>query len=173
VNQQDKTGADGSRSYWGLRGVALAFLALSLILLSATFQIHQGGGYSAVGPRVFPLAVSFGLLTLSILFLLRTTIFPDRDLAEQAAAEEAATHWPTVGLLALLLVLYVFALGTLGYLVATALFVAAGAALLRWQVGGVTLLRDLMIGIILATLVYFTFTRFLGVRLPAGVLDLV
>jgi putative tricarboxylic transport membrane protein len=172
VNEQDETGARSSHSYWGLRGVALAFLALALILLFTTFQIRQGGGYSAVGPRVFPLAVSLGLLALSILFLLRTTLFPDTELAEQAAAEEAATHWPTVGLLALLLVLYVFALGILGYLVATALFIPAGAAVLRWRVGGATLVRDLIIGLILAALVYFTFTRFLGVRLPAGILEL-
>jgi putative tricarboxylic transport membrane protein len=156
-----------------LRGLALAFLLLGLIVLYATFQIRQGGGYSAVGPQAFPLAVALGLLALSVIFLLRTTAFPDTELAKLAAAEEAATHWPTIGLLALLLVLYVFALRPLGYVVATALFMATSAGILRWRIGGMTLVRDLAIGVLLAALVYFTFTRFLGVRLPAGLLDLV
>jgi putative tricarboxylic transport membrane protein len=112
-------------------------------------------------------------LVLSVLFLLRTTLFPDTDLAEQAAVEEAATHWPTVGLAALLLVVYVYALRPLGYVVATGLFVAIGASILRWRAQAVVLVRDLLIGLALASVIYFSFTRFLGVRLPAGLLDLV
>jgi putative tricarboxylic transport membrane protein len=173
MKQEDGSEANGRRSYWGLRGVALAFLILGLIVLYQTFQIRQGGGYSAVGPQAFPLAVSIGLLLLSVVFLLRTTVFPDTDLAEQAAAEEAATHWPTVGLLALLLVIYVYALGVLGYVIATALFVAVCATLLRWNASPRILGRDLLIGLVLAAVIYFSFTRFLGVRLPAGLLDLV
>jgi putative tricarboxylic transport membrane protein len=148
-------------------------LALGLIVLYASFQIRQGGGYSAVGPRAFPLAVAIGLLALSIIFLLRTTIFPDQDLAEQAAAEEAATHWSTVGLLALTLVLYVSALRPLGYVAATALFFTVGAWILRGRFEPATILRDLMIGLLLALFVYVSFTRFLGVRLPAGLLDFI
>ena len=159
------------RSYWGQRAVALAFLALGLVVLFGTFQIRQGGGYSAVGPQAFPLAVAIGLLVLSMVFLARTTVWPDQDLAEHAAAEDAATHWPTVGLMALLLVLYVFALGGLGYVVATALFFAAGASVLRGHARGLLLARDVGIGLALALVVYFSFTRFLGVRLPAGLLD--
>jgi putative tricarboxylic transport membrane protein len=160
-----------SVSFTGPRWVALAFLALGLLALWATFQIRQGGGYSAVGPRVFPLAVAIGLLALSLLFLLRATRFPDRDLAEQAAAEEASTHWLTVGLIVLLLVLYAFALGILGYVVATTLFFALSAWVLRGRAGRLRVLRDLLIGLLLSLLVYLSFTRFLGVRLPAGVLD--
>ena len=83
----------------GPRLLALAFLALGLIVLYGAFQIRQGGGYSAVGPRVFPLAVAAGMLALSVAFLLRTTLLPDRDLGERAAEEESATYWPTVALI--------------------------------------------------------------------------
>lgn len=158
---------------WGLRGFALAFLALGLIVLFSTFQIRQGGGYSAVGPRAFPLAVAIGLLLLSVIFLLRTTLFPDRELIESAAAEEAATHWLTVGLLLALLVLYVYALRPLGYVVATALFFPAGAWVLRGWTRGTILARDLLIGLLLALVIYVSFTRYLGVRLPAGLLDFI
>jgi putative tricarboxylic transport membrane protein len=160
----------------GLRGprlFALALLALGLLALVGALQIHQGGGYSAVGPRVFPLAVAAGLLALSLIFLLRTTVLPDTDLAERAAAEEAVTHWWTVGMLAAALVLYVFALGTLGYVVATALFYAAGAWILGSRAGRAGTARSLFIGLVLGAVIYVAFTRLLGVRLPAGVLDFV
>lgn len=153
--------------------MALAFLALGLVVLVFTFQIREGGGYSAVGPRVFPLAVAIGMLVLSVIFLLRTTILPDTDLAELAAAEEATTHWGTVGLVAISLVVYVFALRPLGYVVATALFFMAGATILRGEIVWRAMVRDLIIGILLALVIYLSFTRFLGVRLPAGILDFI
>jgi putative tricarboxylic transport membrane protein len=155
------------RNYLGLRIVAVALLALGLLVLYQTFQISQGGGYSAVGPRFFPLLVALGLIALSALCLLRATVLPDQNLAQQAAAEEATTHWPTVGTTAAALVGYAAALGALGYIVATALFFPTVARIL----GSRRPARDLLIGIVLGVAVYIVFTRFLGVRLPGGVLD--
>ncbi|HXF60377.1 MAG TPA: tripartite tricarboxylate transporter TctB family protein [Caldilineaceae bacterium] len=155
----------------GPRLFAIGLLALSLVVLAGTFQIRQGGGYSAVGPRVFPLAVAIGLLALSLIFLLRTTVFPDEELAGQAAAEEAMTHWPTIGLVLLLLIVYAFALRALGYIIATTLFFTANAWTLGDRARRANLARDLVIGLALSVVVYIGFTRFLGVRLPAGLLD--
>jgi putative tricarboxylic transport membrane protein len=156
-----------ARNYLGLRIVAVALLALGLLVLYQTFQISQGGGYSAVGPRFFPLLVALGLIALSALCLLRATALPDQNLAEQAAAEDAATHWPTVVMTAAVLVGYAVALGALGYIIATALFFPAVARVL----GSRRPTRDLLIGIVLGVMIFTVFTRFLGVRLPGGVLD--
>jgi putative tricarboxylic transport membrane protein len=156
----------------GPRWMALAFLALGLVVLYGAFQIRRGGGYSAVGPNVFPFAVAVGLLVLSVIFLLRTTIFPDHDLAERAAAEEAATHWPTVAMILAVLVLYVFSLRPLGYVVATTLFYALAAWVLGSR-GVAPAARNLLIGLALSLVIYIGFTRFLGVRLPAGLLDFI
>ncbi|HEX6292119.1 MAG TPA: tripartite tricarboxylate transporter TctB family protein [Herpetosiphonaceae bacterium] len=164
MSADDRGGA--GRSWLGPRLVALALLAIGLVILVQTFQIRQGGGYSAIGPRFFPVIVALGLLLLSAIFLLRTTALPDLDLMQQAASEEAATHWPSVGLIALALVVYAFGLGPLGYILATALFVPVVARML----GSTHLLRDVLIGIMLGVIIYFGFTRVLGVRLPAGVL---
>jgi putative tricarboxylic transport membrane protein len=95
-----------------------------------------------------------------------TPLSPDNELAEQAATEERATHWPTVLLIMAVLVIYVFALGPLGYPLATALFFPVTARIL----GSRYLRRDLLTGLLLGFFIYFTFTSFLGVRLPAGVL---
>jgi putative tricarboxylic transport membrane protein len=150
----------------GPRIAAVAVVALGALVLYESFQIPRGGGYVAVGPRFFPLLIAIGLLLFGALFLLRTTLLPDRALAERTREEEAATHWPTVGVLALLLVLYAFALDALGYVAATALFFPLAAR----GLGSRRIVRDLLVGLVLAVVVYEGFTRYLGVRLPSGIL---
>jgi putative tricarboxylic transport membrane protein len=76
------------------------------------------------------------------------------------------THWPTVLLLAVLLVGYAVALAPLGYIVATALLLPIASRIL----GSTHLLRDAVIAVGLALLIYFGFTAFLGIRLPQGIL---
>jgi putative tricarboxylic transport membrane protein len=157
------------RSYLGPRLIAVALLAFGLFALYASFQIRQAGGYAPVGPRFFPLFVAAGLLALGALLLLRATALPDEQLGTQAAAEEASTHWPTVGLTAAALLIYALALGTLGYLLATSIFFPAVARIL----GSRRLMRDIIAGLVLSVAIYFGFTRLLGVRLPAGLLDFI
>lgn len=153
----------------GPRLVAVFLLALAAILIVSAVGIARGGGYTVIGPATIPLVVSIGLLVLAALFALRTTLLPDADLAERAADEERATHWPTVGLVALALVAYALALGGLGYIVATGLFLPVTA----WILGSRSPIRDIVVGVGLAVVVFIGFTEFLGVRLPAGILGLV
>jgi putative tricarboxylic transport membrane protein len=136
-------------------------------VLVEAFRIREGTGFQALGPRAFPLAIGAGLLILGVLLLLRTTLVPDGDLAQQAGEEEAATHWATVGLALAALLGYALSLGPLGYIVATAAFVPIEARIL----GSRHALRDLIAATGVGTAVFFGFTRFLGVRLPEGLLD--
>ena len=163
TNQNTQT-----RRHWlGPRLAALVILGIGVVAFTQAIGIREGAGYSVVGPRFFPLVAALGLLLLGIGFLIRTTpLYPDHELAEQAAAEEQATHWPTVLLIVAVLVIYVFALASLGYPLATALFFPVVARIL----GSRHLRRDLLTGLLLGFFIYFAFTRFLGVRLPAGVL---
>lgn len=154
-------------SLLGLRIAGFALLGLAAVATYGTFQISRAAGYSVVGPAVIPLAVSVMLIGLSLVFIVRTTVIPDRDLFEHARAEEAATHWPSALSLGALLVAYAVALGPLGYIPATALFLPVGA----WLLGSRHLVRDVVIGLSLALVIYFSFTALLGLRLPAGVLE--
>lgn len=162
------SGNEQVRHHWlGPRLAALVVLGIGIVALSQAFAIRESAGYSVVGPRFFPIVISIGLVLWGLAFLIRTTSFaPDEALAEQAAAEEAATHWATVLTIMALLVIYVFALGPLGYPLATALFFPVVARVM----GSRNLLRDLITGIVLGLVIYIVFTRFLGVRLPAGLL---
>lgn len=155
------------RHWLGLRLAALVVLGIGVVALTQAFGIRESAGYSVVGPRFFPMVIAMGLVLWGLAFLVRTTpLAPDEALAEQAAAEEAATHWATVLTIMSLLVFYVFALGPLGYTLATALFFPVAARVM----GSRNFLRDLLTGIVLGLVIYIVFTRFLGVRLPAGLL---
>jgi len=170
-------GTDGGQGFLGPRLVALALVAGAALLIYQAFQILRGGGYSVVGPGTFPLAVAIGLLVLGLAFALRTTFLPDRDLADHAVEEEVACYWPTVGLAVLLLVAYGLALNGfrlgplavpgLGFIVATSLFLPGASRAL----GSRSLLRDAVVGVVLAVAIYIGFTHYLGVRLPPGILD--
>jgi putative tricarboxylic transport membrane protein len=163
-------------SWLGPRAVAAVLIGLGITLVVQALGIAQSGGYRVIGPETFALVVAAAIVALGVVFALRTTILPDGDLGRRAAEEDTATHWPTIGLLAGLLVLYAVALdGTqlgpielpgLGYIVATGLFLPAAARVL----GSRHPVRDLVIGICVAVVVFFGFTEFLGVRLPSGIL---
>jgi putative tricarboxylic transport membrane protein len=150
----------GPRIVAGFLVVAGGFLVFQALQIGATL------GYSVVGPSSVPIAVSVVLLVLGLILAVRTTVVPDRDLAQGCGEEEAVVHWPTVGLLLALLVAYAFALAPIGYIIATAALLPATARVL----GSDRVLRDVAIGIGLALVVYFGFTRFLQVNLPAGIL---
>jgi len=145
---------------------AVAVLGLGGLILTQVRQIGSGAGFIVIGPRIFPLIVGLSLLALGFVYLLRTTVLVDRDLAAQVAAEEASTDWPTTLLCLLSLVAYAALLRPLGYTVATALYFPIGARIL----GSTRLWRDIIVGLVLGITIYLIFTRVLGVRLPAGIL---
>jgi putative tricarboxylic transport membrane protein len=153
-------------SFTAPRIAALLLIGGGLFLLYNALQIEGVRGYSVVGPNIFPIVVSVGLTVLGVALALRTSVSPDADLGEKVAGEEAATHWPTTGMLGGLLVAYAFALGPLGYIVSTAILLPASARVL----GSRALLRDVIIGVVLAIVIFVGFTRFLHIRLPTGIL---
>jgi putative tricarboxylic transport membrane protein len=152
-------------SWRGPRFAGLALLALGIVALVATAAIPSArDGWSISGPRFFPLVVSIALIALAVVFLARTFVRPDVDLAEHAAAEAAKTHWPTPLLVMGSLVGYLLALAPLGYALATALFFTLSARIL----GSERPLRDVVWGVVLGAVTSYAFTRWLGVRLPVG-----
>jgi putative tricarboxylic transport membrane protein len=152
------------RSFAGPRLAGLALLAGSVAVLIAVTAIPGRGGYEASGPRFVPLIVALGLVVLSVLFLARTFVRPDTELAERSVAEDDATHWTTPALLVAALVVYVELLEPVGYPIATlVLFVAVA-----WLLGSRALVRDVLIGLALGFGLYTAFTQYLGVGLPGG-----
>ncbi|MEO8247322.1 MAG: tripartite tricarboxylate transporter TctB family protein [Chloroflexota bacterium] len=168
--------ADG---FLGPRLVAALLVGLAVVLIISALGISRGAGYTVVGPQTIPLVVAIGLLIMGLVFGLRTTVRPDADMAAAALEEERVTHWPSVLLAAGALLVYAMALDGirlggvkvpgLGFLVATAVFLPVVARIL----GSRSPLRDLVVGVVMASVLYVAFTEYLGVRLPPGLLDFV
>src|SRR5918996_4122755 len=175
----DDRGPEPAQPRSGLLGPRIAaavLVGVGVLLTVSALGIARGGGYTVIGPATGPLIVAIGLAILGALFVLRTTVRPDLELGASVALEERATHWQTAGLTVAVLVVYALALDGvklggveipgLGYLVATAIFLPVTARFL----GSRALVRDIVAGVVVATVLYVGFTEFLGVRLPAGVL---
>jgi hypothetical protein len=152
-------------SWTGPRLVGLVLLALGVLALIATFDIHSArDGWAIQGPRFTPLVASIALIVLSLAFLVRTVVRPDVELARYAAAEADSTHWPTPAALLGLLAGYALLLSALGYALATTIFVWLTAWLLGSEKPG----RDAVVGLVLGVVAGYAFSRWLNVRLPSG-----
>lgn len=160
-------GHGASRGLFEARLASLAVVGLGGVALLGATQVRPGAGYVPVGPSVMPAVVGIGLILLGSILLVRATIRPDLDLARHVEVEAAASDWRTPGLILASLIVYAAALGPLGYVPATSVFLPVAAAVL----GSRRPVRDLLVAIVLSTVVFIGFTEFLGVRLPAGLLE--
>jgi putative tricarboxylic transport membrane protein len=152
-------------SFAAPRLIGAALLAIGLVALIATFAIPSSRyGWSASGPRFAPLLASIALIVLAVAFLVRTVVKPDIALAEFAAEAQDQTHWPTPGLLALLLVGYALTLTALGYALATLVFFW----LTSWLLGSDRPGRDALVGLVLGVFASYAFSHWLNVQLPTG-----
>lgn len=149
------------------RVAALAVMGLGVVSLVGASQVRAPATYTPISASVMPAVVGVGLVVLGIILLLRATVRPDLDHAVRIAAEATATHWRTTIAALGGLVAYAVVLGPLGYIVATSAFLPVESRIL----GSRSPVRDLVVGVALAIVVYLGFSEFLGVRLPAGMLE--
>ena len=154
----------GPPSWTGPRLMGLALLGIGVLALIATFDISGGDGWSISGPRFAPLVASIALIVLAIAYLARTVVRPDLDLGRHAAAEARTTDRRTPAALLALLVGYAALLETLGYALATTIFVWLAAWLLGSRKPG----RDAVVGLVLGVVAGYAFSRWLNVKLPTG-----
>jgi putative tricarboxylic transport membrane protein len=159
-----------SAAPWAHRIAALAFFAVAVGVLTGAFAIDDGTTYQAVGPRVFPLLVGTGMCLVSAIGVVQAFRSAQIDTAQldELREEIRATHWPSVLLLVAALIGYVLLLTPLGYWQTTAVFFVAAARVL----GSRKLIRDAIIGVVLALAVYVLFDRLLGISLPPGIVRL-
>lgn len=145
--------------------ISLGVMGLGGYFVYGALQINVAQTYARVGPRFFPFLVAFGLLLCGALLLMQAlrgqTAEPEE--AEDADAD-APVDYRAVGTIAVALVLYVLLLKIAGFILAS--------AVLFWGValafGSRAWLRDPLVGMALALVVFEAFTRLLGLRLPAG-----
>jgi putative tricarboxylic transport membrane protein len=149
--------------------LALAAMVFGILIIWQTTLIRLTPAYSKVGPRVIPFIVGAGLVVVGVWLAYEalTGRVPAGTTESEDADPTLPTDWRTVGLLALALLAYLVLIERAGFIIAsTVLFVIAAFAM-----GSRRLVRDIAIGIIMATILYLVFSRGLGLALPAGILE--
>jgi len=148
--------------------LALVAAVFGILIVWQATLIRLNPAYSKVGPRVIPYIVGVGLVVAGVwLGYEALTGHASTGTAESEDADPTLpTDWRTVGLLGLSLLAYLLLIERAGFIVASAtLFVMAAFAM-----GSRRLARDIVIGVVMATILFLVFSRGLGLSLPAGIL---
>ena len=120
-----------------------------------------------IGPRVFPYVIGTATVVLAAMLALATAR-GDVGQGEEGEDVDLTTppDWLTIGKLIGVLVLNLLLVNLIGWAITGGLLFAGCA----WALGSRTLIRDLIAGFVLAVSSWYFF-HWLGVELPAGILD--
>jgi len=146
--------------------LSLGVLALGAFAMINALLLPSAGGYSGIGPNAIPIAVAGGLLLVGVWLLAEIWTggwrmrVPDDPLERgEHAFVPAAFAWVSAGLFAQIALVH-----SAGFVIAAAALFACVAR----GFGSTRALRDAVIGMGLALLVFLFFVKFLNVGLPAG-----
>jgi putative tricarboxylic transport membrane protein len=157
-------GHEVDRAQYGLA----AFLALvGLYTIIDARGLNVGFG-DPIGPRVFPYVIGAAMVLLAVLLAIATAR-GDVPQAEEGEDVDLTTppDWLTVAKLVGILLLNILLVNLLGWAVTGGLLFAGCA----WALGSRTLLRDVLVGVVMAVGSWYFFYSGLGVPLAPGILD--
>lgn len=149
----------------GPLAVAAGVIGLGLVLLVGAFRISGEAAYAGVGPRAFPVLVGGALTLLGLILAVAIArgmvLTPEsgEDVDATLEADLRPLAWIVAGL-----VLSVVLLERAGFPVTGALLFTLTAR----AFGSRRLVRNVLIGLLVATATYVVFARGLGVSLPGG-----
>ena len=149
--------------------VGLGVAALGVFMAVETSQFQVPPLYAKVGPQLIPYIIAGGLIVLGLFFAVsaarpRAAVEPP---SSGEAAETGESDWLPLVVISIGLVAQMLLLEWAGFVIASALLyfcVAFGFGSRRY-------LRDAVIAVLLAVIVYVGFTRGLDLKLPAGLLQ--
>ncbi len=152
------------RAQYGLAGL-LAVVGAWTVYDASTLDV---GFADPVGPRVFPYVIGGGMLLLAVLLAVATArgSRPEPEAGEDVDLTVSA-DWMTVTKLLGVLLFTVATMNLLGWAVSGALLFAGAA----WVLGSRTVIRDLLVGAVLAVGSWYGFYVGLGIPLTPGILD--
>jgi putative tricarboxylic transport membrane protein len=157
------------------RLASLVLIVGSLAYLVGAFLIPMPVLKQQLGPDAFPKAIGLGLLILSAIYAFqqfRGGVKEDEKRAAIIGAEgkiERKADLKTMGFMLVVMLCYALAFERLGYAISTFLAFMAGALYLDRR----HLARDGFIAILASFVLYYIFSAFLRVNLPAGLLSFV
>jgi putative tricarboxylic transport membrane protein len=156
--------AGPDRAQYGLAAL-LAVVGAWTVYDASTLDV---GFADPVGPRVFPYVIGTGMVVLAVLLAIATArgSRPEPDAGEDVDLTVSA-DWATVIKLLGVLLFTVATVNLLGWALSGALLFAGCA----WVLGSRTVLRDVLVGAVLAVGSWYGFYVGLGIPLAPGILD--
>ncbi len=149
------------------RGVSIGLFLFSLWVVYLSVTIHKVAFRQVVGPEVMPIGIALALMVASVLLFRQTLVAHGANVTSgELTGKELKEDRSTQGLVILGIVVYIFALEPLGYVISTALLCIYETAVFEpkhW-------VRNILVGIAFAVVVYTIFVKFLAVLLPVGLL---
>ncbi len=155
-----------SRRYQTVVGVGVC--AIALVLAGGAVSIPADAGYSGVGPNFLPWLVATALLCCGAFLVYEARSGGFRDLDE---SDDGKPYWPGFVWMSTGLLLNAALITTLGFILSCTLcFVLASRGLRNAKGSSTNVLKswgtDAVVGLLIASPVYWMFTKFLAISLP-------
>ena len=161
------------------RIASIVLIVFSLAYLVGTFLIPMPLIKQRVGPGAFPKAIGFAMLALSVVYAWQRFRGAKQKKYEEEVEKRVAiigveekiegrADLKTMGFMLVAMLFYAFAFERLGYAISTFVVFMSGVLYLDRR----HLVRDAVTSVIASFVLYFIFTVFLRVHLPAGPLRL-
>jgi putative tricarboxylic transport membrane protein len=149
-----------------LVGIGVVLLALGLGV--GAYGIPSDAGYAGVGPNFLPWVVTIALLMCGVFLVYKSRQGGFRNMEEHGGEHPywAGFAWMSAGLLS-----NAFLITSIGFIFSCTLCFALAARGLRLADahrlhGLMTVVKDLLIGLMISAPVFWAFTKFLGINLP-------
>jgi len=141
--------------------IGLGIAGLGLFLAAQTYALPDAPGYAHVGPRLFPGLIAAGVIACGVLLAREAASGGFRKLPE---GERAPLDWRGFGWISAGALGHMALIGSIGFIAASSLLFFAAAR----GFGSTRPLRDAVVAVILAGVVFVVFTQALGLSLPSG-----
>jgi putative tricarboxylic transport membrane protein len=142
--------------------ISLGLIALGTFVIWETRTIAETQAYAAIGPRLFPYVIGCGLTLCGAVLAWQAVAGGWRHVPLDEAHD--APDWSAFVIITAGVLLHMAIIGWAGFIIAsTALFV-----LIARGFGSRRIVRDAVIGVVLAVVVFLIFTLALGLSLPKG-----
>ena len=143
--------------------ISFGLVALGSFVVYGTQSIAETQGYAQIGPRLFPYIIGAGLTVCGGVLGWQALSGGWRNVPLDQEGHDAP-DWIAFVIISAGIVLHMVVIGWAGFIIAsTLLFV-----LISRGFGSKRLVRDAIIGVLLAVVVFFIFTVGLGLSLPKG-----
>ena len=149
--------------------IGLGTLALAALLAVGATQISTDAGYSGIGPNFVPWVVAAALALCGGFLTWESLSGGFHEMDEPSGGEQG--FWPGFGLMSAGMLLNAALITTIGFILSCTLCFVFAVRGYKASQGSPdyslpALLKDTLIGIVIAAPVYWMFTKLLAINLP-------